>query len=417
MLQVVRYMVQEEAMVYCFFETKKGKRDDSGPDVNFNAYYGIQSLASEGDYLNAQEYAEYYNQSSLYQIREGESPNGRPVFSAEEIAALPNTTWIREVSDNASIQNYHLGVSGGDESTSYYASLGYFDQGGIIGQSNFERFSMALNINSQITEKIDANIFTTFSKNNRDFIAENNINSRIISSVASLPPIFPARDEDGYPFNNADQTGVTVNGVVMNPQPEFGNPLIGLENVENRSEMDVFYANTVFNWQVMERLKASSSFGYLSRKSLSRSFGRRFSIPGANIENPVNSLFETDFEDNFWQWEAYLTLDAINNGSSNLNFIIGTSVLYNDFLTTSRRGENFFANEFDQVNFSNLLNEDDKTIFADVAAENTTLSYYGKANYTSRINTFSVPPLGLMLLPSLAATIAGAYFLLYQRAG
>ena len=362
-------------------ETKQEGTKDGTANVTLNSYYGIQSLANEGDYLNTQEYANYYNQSSLYQIREGESPNGRPRFTDEEIAALPNTTWIREVSDEAAIQDHHLSIEGGSNQTTYYAGLGYFDQGGIIGNSNFQRYSMALNLKSQLSEKIDVNVFTTFSKNNREFIAENSINSRIISSVASLPPIFPARDEDGFPFNNGDQTGVVVNGVIMNPQPEFGNPLIALDFVENRSSMDVFYANTLFNWRVLDRLKVSTSFGYLDRKSNSETFVPRFSIPAANIENLVNSLSQSTYDDRFWQWEGYVNIDAKHSENSSLDFILGTSVLSNENFATSRRGENFFANTFDEVNFSNLISEEDKTLFGDQAAKNTTLSYYGRVNY------------------------------------
>ena len=363
-------------------ETKQGEYKNQAPKVRLSTYYGTQMLANEGDYLNGKEYANYYNESSLYQIREGESPNGRPRFTDEELALLPNTTWIREISDDASIRDHHIGISGGGENTSYYASAGWFEQEGIIGNTDFERISLALDLRTQLSKKIDVNIFTTYSQNNRKFIAENNVNSRLISSIASLPPIFPARRDDGYPFLNFDQTGVEVNGVNLNPQPEFGNPLIALDNSENRSVMDVFYANALVNIQLVDRVKFSTSFGYMTRENEIKNFGNRFKIPDSNVESLTNTLVETNFEDEYFQWEGYFTIDANHSENSNLNFILGTSYLSNNNLSQSRRGENFYTNTFDEVNFSNLIDPSEVTIFNDVAAENTTLSYYGRANYS-----------------------------------
>ena len=365
-------------------ETKNGGGTLSKPTVTFNSYYGIQSLASEGDYLNAQEYAEYYNESSLYQIREGETPNGRPRFTEEEIAQLPNTVWIREVSDDARIGDYHLGFSGNGEKMNYYAGVGFFDQVGIIGNSSFNRFSGTLGIQSEVSDRMDISFFATYSKNNRKFIAENNFNSRVLSSVAALPPIFPARDSLGNPFNNGDQTGVTVNGVNLNPQPEFGNPLLGLDNSENRSVDDVLYANSTLSYKIIDRLKFTAALGYMTRDGRSKSFNRRFEYPNSTFVNPVNSLFESTSSNSFLQGEGYFTIDASKSDAFSLDIILGSSFLQNDAFSTSRRGENFYLNTFEEVNFSNIINQEDEQLFGDVAVLNRTLSYYSRANLAFR---------------------------------
>lgn len=362
-------------------ETKEGLTKSDKPKISVSSKYGMQSLLSEGQYLNTNEYANFYNESVLYLIREGEPTTGRSVFSEDEINALPNTTWIREVSDDAPVQDHHVSISGGNASTKYYLSGGYYNQDGIIGNTDFERISLAVNLETQVDEKLKVRLFSTYTQNNRNFIAENNINSRLISSVASLPPIFPARDSLGFPFINSNFLGVNVNGVTLNPQPEFGNPLIGLENTENRSNLNALFANTLLQYQISDKIAFNTSLGYLNRTNFIKSFTRRFTIPNTNVENLVNFLSETDFEDEFAQAEAYFSIDALSTETHKLNVILGAGALENSNITSSRTATNFFVNSYDQANFTNIIDSEDKLIFPDNAAKNRTISFYGKANY------------------------------------
>lgn len=368
-------------------ETKKGSKTDSKrPNITLSSYYGIQSLASEGGYLNTQQYADYYNKSILYNIRQGLPVNGRSVFSEEEIAALPNTSWIDKVSEDAPIQDYYLGVSGGGDKTKYYVSAGLFNQEGIIGKTDFQRLNFTGSINQKITEGIDISLFGTYSKNDRRFIFENSENNRLINSIASIPPIYPVYDEAGNPFNNGNRRGVLVNGVSLNALPEFGNPFLGFEHTENQSKQDVAYVNALLNWQVLDKLKFSTSVGYLSRENNIRTFGESFNYPEQFFDNPINSLTESFVEDEFSQWEGYFTYKALEDDRQNLNVIVGSSALRNTFLLGGRNAIMLLDNTFEEATFDRItdgvvvntldINGDDPN-----EAINTTLSFYGKANY------------------------------------
>ncbi len=362
-------------------ESKNGADAKKPLNVRYNSYFGIQSLLSEGEYLNTQEYARYYNESSLYQIREGEDPNGRQRFTDEEIALLPNTTWIREISDDATISDNHLALFGKKGETDYYASFGNFHQNGIIGITSFNRKSATASINSQLTEKLKISALGTYSWNTREFIAENNFNSRLISSVAALPPIYPARDENGNPFNNGDQTGVVVNGVVLNPQPEFGNPLLGLENTENNAFDHVFYGNAKLEYQLFDNLSITTAVGFLDRNVDIKSFNRSFAYENSTFQNPVNSLTETDIQAEFKQFEAYLNY-GILRGDFDISFVAGTSWLENSSSSTTMTGVDFTVNDIDDVEFSDIIDETDITVLPGFSQLNRTQSFYGRGNLT-----------------------------------
>ena len=367
-------------------ETKKGGNSGGKPNVSFSSYFGMQSLASEGGYLNSQEYADYYNKSVLYNIRQGLPVNGRSIFTEEEIASLPNTSWINEVSESAPIQDHYLSLSGGGEKTSYYFGGGFFNQKGIIGKTDFQRISFTGSITQKITKGLEISAFGTYSQNNRRFIFENSENNRLINSIASLPPIFPVYDDIGNPFNNGNRRGVEVNGVSLNAQPEFGNPFVGFENSENQSKQNVGYFNALLNWQIIDRLKFSTSVGYLNRNNDIRTFNASFDYPEQFIDNPINSLTETFVQDEFSQWEGYFTYNGIEDETHSLNLIAGTSILRNTLALGGQSAIELLDNTFDAASFDRV-NDGVTVNTIDINGDNpneeinTTLSFYTRANY------------------------------------
>ncbi len=52
------------------------------------------------------------------------------------------------------MQNYQLGLSGGSENVRYYLSGTYFEQEGIIINSDYERFSITSNIDTEASERL-----------------------------------------------------------------------------------------------------------------------------------------------------------------------------------------------------------------------------------------------------------------------
>ena len=57
-------------------------------------------------------------------------------------------------SESAAVQNYNLSFSGGDEKYLYAISANYFDQQGIIINSDFKRYNARINVDRNITEDL-----------------------------------------------------------------------------------------------------------------------------------------------------------------------------------------------------------------------------------------------------------------------
>jgi TonB-linked SusC/RagA family outer membrane protein len=132
--------------------TKKG--GEGRNNITFNSYFGVQRIQKKLDVLNGQEFANYIN---TYNKEQGFPVDVR-YFIPEEIGE--GTDWQEAILRAAPIQSYQLSLTGGNKSTSYAVSGGYFKQEGIIINSNFERYNFRVNLENNFTDrlKVGANV-------------------------------------------------------------------------------------------------------------------------------------------------------------------------------------------------------------------------------------------------------------------
>lgn len=69
-------------------------------------------------------------------------------------AAAHGTNWFDEIFRNTFSMNHHLSLSGGSKTATYYASLGYTGQNGLLRQSSYNRYNMNLKLNLKPTRKL-----------------------------------------------------------------------------------------------------------------------------------------------------------------------------------------------------------------------------------------------------------------------
>lgn len=151
--------------------TKKGKAGSSR--VNFSAGTAWSSMAKQIDVFSADEFR-----------RQVVAVGG----NLEDFEG--NTNWQDELTQVGFSQDYNLSMSGANtEQFSYFASLGYQEQEGILKNSDLKRYSGKLNINQKAFEgrlKIDYNLTAAYTENLRPVI------TGTISDMLGLNPTIPA---------------------------------------------------------------------------------------------------------------------------------------------------------------------------------------------------------------------------------
>ncbi|GBU07751.1 SusC/RagA family TonB-linked outer membrane protein [Bacteroidales bacterium] len=129
-------------------ETKRAKAGQTS--LNLNSYYGIQKVPQKGrpDMMNAQEFALFKKESYEF--------NNKPV---PELYQKPEqygrgTDWYDVLLRDAPIQDYNLSLTAGKDNFSTSATLGYFDQQGVVINSGFQRYSLRINSEYKFNKKL-----------------------------------------------------------------------------------------------------------------------------------------------------------------------------------------------------------------------------------------------------------------------
>lgn len=122
--------------------TKKGKA--GVPVVAVNSYYGVQNVPKKISVLNREQYQKVVNAADL-NAGNTLAPANDP--SNPNYVSNINTDWQNEALKTGTIQDHHIGISGGSDLLSYHVSLGYFNQSGYqVGPQAYNRYTLNTNL-------------------------------------------------------------------------------------------------------------------------------------------------------------------------------------------------------------------------------------------------------------------------------
>lgn len=130
------------------------KRGNSGRIVtNYEGWLGVTNATRLPKVLNAEQYTAIKNEA----IANASAIDGRhrdPVYflSHHPDGSIVDTNWRDYVYRTAISHNHSVNVSGGSEKVSYYLSLNYSDQEGILTGNDFERKGIRFNLDNQVTD-------------------------------------------------------------------------------------------------------------------------------------------------------------------------------------------------------------------------------------------------------------------------
>lgn len=182
--------------------TKKGKTGRT--KVQFNAAGGFSNSAvNYRPTLNGdQRYELLYE--GLYNSAVDNGMENPDEYASQEIGAyaykpsVGYTDWKKELLRTAVHQNYEASVSGGNERTTFFASLGYNSQEGLAKNSSLDRYSARLNMTQKVGDIAEVGGNFMFSQLNQEMNEERTsaINPYYCIAV-TMNPSMVVRDENG----------------------------------------------------------------------------------------------------------------------------------------------------------------------------------------------------------------------------
>ena len=263
--------------------TKKGSKSGA-MKVNYDATFGFTSPFKTYDLLNNAQFVEIANEKRTNTGVTGwAAPGDGQTYD-----------WQRLVMrDNTPTSQHNLSFSGGTAKSTYFFSLNYSDQKGILISNANKSYRIRFNFDHEINKFIKVGNNLTLSKqvDNDQNNGSNALSGGIASALRMLPNVNPFNPDhpSGYNirFPQLNQVGLGPNS---NPVDDnFTNPLFTL--TQNRYESDKLRVNNNLYVELspMKGLKIRSAFNYdflndYSTVALSPVHGDGFSSLG-NIQN------------------------------------------------------------------------------------------------------------------------------------
>ncbi|GMQ27848.1 TonB-dependent receptor [Algoriphagus confluentis] len=323
--------------------TKKGKSGTS--QVNLSASTAWSSMASTIDVFGADE----------FRRRVVEVGGNLEDFGG-------NTNWQEELTQVGFSQDYSLSMSGANtERFSYFASLGYQDQEGILKNSNLRRYSGKLNMNQKAFEGrliVDYNLTASYTENLRPAIGS------IASDMLYLNPTIPA-------YTNGEPTLLNTNA--LNPLKR--NELYSDDAANNRILGTISPSFEIIDgltYKLNLGVDYSNTARYIQYKPFTEVVNESNVSDGTLdelISSNTNSLIENTLT---YNW---------NNYKHNFTVLVGHSyqTFLDEFRATSSRG--FAANNIEpRYQDHNSTSEFPTTVNAS-AVRNELQSFFGRLNY------------------------------------
>lgn len=148
--------------------------------------------------------------------------NGKLVSGAKIVV---DTDWQDEVFKTAATQDYTVNVSGSNDKTDYFFSVGYTNQDGIAPASDYKRYTGKANINSQATDWLKAGLNATFSHSIQNTTVAGSAGASPLYNSLRFPNAVPVYivDTDGNPVLDPNTKELQFN--YSNPVSRDFNPL------------------------------------------------------------------------------------------------------------------------------------------------------------------------------------------------
>ncbi len=326
--------------------TKRGQEGRTSVDVSYT--HSVQQMTNYFDILNAGEFMEYRNifGKEQYLIDRNQAPYGllpqdlsgyTPFYTQAQIDGVgAGTDWWDEVTRLGRVHDASLSISGGNSKTNFLFSAGYFEQEGVVENSDFMRFSSRLNLDHKITDDLKIGVSATGSyiDNGNAAMGGRLETSGVLMSALQMSPLVPVFDESGNYAKNLDD-------------PLLPNPVSFSEISDNTVEKRLL-ANAYVQYSPIKGLTLKTNVGMDNKSGLRSGYWPTSFLRGAAVGGRAGKKLTNNLDLLFNATAHYTT--TIQNDHT-----IGALIGY-EYQEFSYDGFNAMANDFytDEFESNNL---------------------------------------------------------------
>ena len=250
------------------------------------------------------------------------------VYQGQEYYLIPDN-WTDAAFRTSLRQEYNASVATSGEKTSLYASFGYLNNEGIAYNSDMERYTARLRVDSELTDwfKMGANVnYSHFTYNQIDDSGASGSSGNVFAYTTTMGPIYPLYIRDGngnimytedgimrYDYGNGENAGMERS---LFPN---GNALSDTRLNKNYSEGNALNGTAYFDISFLKDFKFTFNAGVALDESRATSVTNPYFGQFASEKGIVTKSHGRLFEFNMQQILNWTKLI----GQHNINVMIG----------------------------------------------------------------------------------------------
>ncbi|WP_188504240.1 SusC/RagA family TonB-linked outer membrane protein [Parapedobacter pyrenivorans] len=348
--------------------TKQAK--DGQQYLELSANMGLQQVPQRGrpDLMNAEEFAqfkkEYYEDAARYEGYTG----GVPEVYADPSRYAGNygTDWFDVLLREAVNQNYNISYSAGTPKLKSVFNLNLNKQEGVILNTSDRRITARTNNIYNATDRLTLGLNLEFSNGYNNGVSGLDNGRNIIQLAYLMDPSLSYRNEDGtYP--------VAFSQPGMFPNPNWYR--VVTERIR-KARANRFLANAYIEYELLDGLKAKTSFNVNTDNTVTRAFNPSTSQGGLGSAPPqmATGSYGTS---NFLTWlsENTLTYQKSINDNHHFELLGGYTVQKFSSENSNIDGREFADDDIPWISAA-------ITRIGNVGADDwSLLSYLGRLNY------------------------------------
>jgi TonB-dependent starch-binding outer membrane protein SusC len=358
--------------------TKTGREGKA--QVTFDAYYGCESIEHEIKMCNAKQYMTLMNEQSL---NSGEEPYDWTSYKSiyDSKGNLNDTNWMKLMFKNTKTENYVFGINGGTNVSTYAVSLGYYNEGGIVGgpkASSYDRYNFRVNMEQKLYGdflKVGENVGLAWVRSKG--IGVGNMYNNTLRGAFATSPLQAEYIQD----SRADEN----NGYNYSEAGDWyeydGNPVAALYRDRNSTDSQNWTANVYAEIQPIKNLKIKTLFGLNYNANSYRSYNPDYISTPDDEQTTGSTVYQSMYKGVDLLWTNTAAYDW-KIGENAFNTLLGTEV-------ERSSGDNLNADntlldvydEWSTAYISNAQNTSAATAYGYPDTEYHRISYFGRVGW------------------------------------
>ena len=291
--------------------TKTGKAGKA--IASYDGYVGLEKVSGSLSVMNADQIKNYVQN------------NGGSIAPENDLGAT--TDWMKAIQRSQAVShNHNLSFSGGNDKSTYSASLNYLDKEGILQKSNLSRLIARLSLSQKVlNDKVKLGLNLTNSSSKADNTPLRNV---VLYQAAKHLPTSPVYNEDGTYYENFNTPG-------------YFNPVSLINNAEDNTKYNTLMGNFTVEATLPWGFKYNINAAYQKNTSLHGEYYNSYysdnyksgfySNPDPGFTNKGlitfgenGAAYRSSYENNATTIESYLTWDKEFNKHS-ITAVLGYS--------------------------------------------------------------------------------------------